>query len=238
MSQIKLENVTVRFPLYVSDKPSSLLRNVLGTSTKKSSFEALKSINLDIDIGERVALLGRNGSGKSTLLRLLAGMLPATEGDVTVIGEAFSALTPAPYVIPRATCIQNIILQGLAFGLKGDSLKTYIEEVKEFSELGDFLNSPYNALSTGMKGRFAVSTLKGVTPQLLFMDEWIGTSDKLVVKKNKGLLYKLVETSEIFVLASHRKQLVKDHCDRAIVLDSGSIVFDGDIVDGLSFSER
>ena len=238
MSHIQVDNVSVQFPIFKEKTDASFLQKMIGIGVDKSYFFALKDINFNLHKGDRLALLGKNGSGKSTLLKVLAGVLPPSNGQVNVTGKIFPALSPTPGVIRGATCSQNIILQGLAYGLHGQELEEYVKQVSEFSELGDFLNSKYNALSAGMRSRFAVSTMNQAKPQILFMDEWVGSSDAKVLEKNKGLLSSIVEGSDIFVLASHRKELVRDHCNKALVLKKGKVLHYGDIDEGLELSNQ
>jgi len=237
MSSVSLKDVSIVFPINKVSNETSLLKKMLNIGNTKEHFHALKQVNLELEAGDRVALLGKNGSGKSTLLKVLAGLLPPNQGDINVQGKVFPALKPANMIVSSATCYQNIVLQGLFYGLKGDELRAYIEEVAKFSELGDFLNSSYGSLSAGMKSRFAISTMSYVKPEIIFMDEWIGAADKKVVQKNNGLLSSIVDSSDIFVLASHRKELVRQHCSRALVLNTGEIVFDGDLEDGFKALE-
>jgi len=229
MSRVLLTDISVKFTVNKMQKSASMLSKMLGRTGQKSDFYALKRVSLDIGMGDRVGLLGSNGSGKSTLLKLMAGLLPPSSGELDVSGEVFPALTAGPGIQSQATCLQNIVLQGLSFGLKREELKAYVDEVSEFSGLGHFLNSPHNTLSAGMKGRFAVSTLCYVRPQLLFMDEWIGAADKKVLEKNMGLLANLVERSDIFVMASHRRDIIENHCNKAVVMNGGEVVFYGDV---------
>lgn len=238
MSHIQLHKVSVQFPIYRNNENATFLQKMIGTGVTKSTFYALKDLNISFQDGDRVALLGKNGSGKSTLLNVLAGLLPPSSGSIDVQGEVFPALTAAPGIVREATCAQNIILQGLSYGLSGQALRDYVTEVGEYSDLGDFLNSPYSSLSAGMRSRFAVSTLCQAKPELLFMDEWVGASDKKVLEKNKGLLSSVVANSHIFVLASHRKELVKDHCNRALVLREGELIFDGLLDEGLEIVDE
>lgn len=237
-ASIKIKNASVRFPIYRYKPDASLFQKMLGFGREKHSFNALDQLDIEIKSGDRVALIGKNGAGKSTLLKVMAGILPPNEGEVKIAGRVFPALTAAPGVIAKATCAQNIILQGLSYGLKGDRLKAYAAEVGEFSALGDFLNSPYESLSAGMKSRFSVSTLNYVKPEILLMDEWVGAADTTVLEKNNGLLSSLVSSSKIFVLASHRKDILKNYCNRALVLKEGKVIFDGSVQDALQVPEK
>jgi len=237
-ASIKIIGASVRFPKYRYKLGAPLFQKMLGFGREEYSFNALDNLNVRLHSGDRLALIGRNGAGKSTFLKMAAGILPPHQGEVKISGRVFPALTPAPGVISKATCAQNIILQGLSYGLSGDDLKAYIVKVSEFSALGDFLNSPYESLSAGMKSRFSISTLNYVKPEILLMDEWVGAADKTVLNKDIGLLESLVSSSEIFILASHRKEILENYCNRALVFKEGKVIFDGSVQDALHFPDR
>jgi len=232
-SSIKLTNGVVEFQVYSSSGKSSGLANMIGLNRKKRFFRSLDNINLEFKTGDRVALLGKNGAGKSTLLKVLSGFLPCSSGSLDIVGSVHPALTPAPSILRTATCLQNIHLQGFYLGFKGEKLKEYVDAVCEFAQLGDFIYSPYDVLSAGMKSRFSVATMSFIKPEILLMDEWVGAADKLVLERQNGLLAKAISQCDIFVLASHRKDLVRYHCERGIVLQDGKVVFDGDVDDAL-----
>ena len=208
---------------------------MLGARGGRREFQALHDISIRLNDGDRVALLGRNGAGKTVLLKTLSGLLPPTEGYLQVSGNVLPAVDMSAGLVQKATCMQNIVLRGLSFGLRGKELKNYIDDVAEFTELGDFLNSQINSLSAGMRSRFVVATLNAINPEILLMDEWISVADKKIAEKQNGLLTKLVNKTRIFVLASHREALVRAHCNKALVLDKGRIVFSGSVPDGLDY---
>ena len=213
----------------------NLFDMMLGRNVNEKKFKALSSISLEFNEGDRVALLGKNGAGKTVLLKSLSGLLPPSEGVLQIDGSILPAIDMSAGLILSATCLQNIILRGLSFNLKGEDLKRYVHKVAEFTELGDFLNSPITSLSAGMRSRLVVSTFHAITPEILLMDEWIGVADKKIALKQHGLLETLVSETKIFVLASHREALIKAHCNRALVLDGGSIVFAGSVEDSLEY---
>ena len=237
MSSVKVKGVGVKLPIFSETRKPNLFRQMLGIRSNVSEFYALKDIDLSISSSDRVAVIGENGAGKTTLLRVLAGLLPPDEGEVKTVGKVFPSLRPAQGLIPKATCIQNMILQGLGYNLEGQALERYVSEVSKFSGLGDFLNSPLASLSQGMKSKFAVSTLKSLEPDILIMDEWIGTADLSVTRDKSGLLSELIEKSEIFVIASHRQGIVKSTCNRALVLAGGRLIYDGSVDGGYEVLE-
>jgi len=233
LSIVSVEHLVVKFPIYKSRPDSGLMAKLLGRSKTKSSFDVLSDVSFELNDGDRVALIGKNGAGKSTLLQVIAGLLPPSQGKVVTNGQIFPFLTPTPGLLVNATCMQNIILQGLSYGFKGDDLRSYIDTVSAASDLGDFVNSPVSTLSAGMRSRFSISTLCGVEPELLFLDEWIGAADQKVLGQEKGLLASLVDQSKIFVIASHRSDVILSYCNKAIVLEEGKIVHFGDVEAGL-----
>lgn len=234
MSSLVLKGISVTFPIYRARPGITLFQKMVGRGTDRRDFFALDDVSLELNDGDKLGILGKNGSGKSTLLKVMAGVLPPSSGTIAVDGDVFPALTAAPNVLYNATCEQNIVLHGLLFGKRGDELKDYVSNVGQFSELGDFLNSPFVTLSAGMKSRFSVATLNYVDPQLLFMDEWIGAADKKVLAKNNGLLAELVNRSDIFAIASHRPDIVRNYCNKALVLEQGKIMYLGDVETALA----
>lgn len=235
MTSISADNLSVSFTTFESEKKQGLLGMMMGIHGRKQNFQALKDVSLHFDEGDRVALLGKNGAGKTVLLKTLSGLLPPTEGNLQVSGDVLPAIDMSAGLVLPATCMQNIVLRGLSFGLRGKRLKNYVDTVAKFTELGDFLNSPVSSLSAGMRSRLVVSTFNAIHPEILLMDEWIGVADKKIAEKQNGLLENLVKQTKIFVLASHRESLIKAHCNRALVLDGGKIVFSGGVDDSLKY---
>lgn len=231
-SRILCTDLTVSFPI-TRKGPESLISSLITPSKSVDSFYALDHINLDIVAGTRLALLGPNGAGKSTLLKVLAGLLPPSSGSLSIDGDPFPALNPAVGIKPFATGLQNIALQGMYYGFKGETLESYVSEAKKIASLGDFINAPYQNLSSGMKSRLAIAMYSMVRPTILFMDEWIGTADKEATNSKTGLFNSLVSNTEIFVLASHNSKIIREHCNTGLVISAGAIEFMGDISDAI-----
>ncbi len=239
MSKITINELTVKFPIVRSDKnkEQESLKKILFPSffgKHRDFFKALDKVSFELNDGDRLALIGVNGSGKSTLLKVLANNIVPSDGNFKVDGKITAALDINVGNLAYATCIENIRLKGLMYGYKGKKLKTYIDTVSEFSQLGDFLNSPVNTLSAGMKSRLLVSMYNGISAEILIMDEWIGAADAKVVGKD-GILTKIVENTNIFVLASHKDNLIKTICNKGMVLKEGKVMFFGDINEAISF---
>lgn len=232
MASIHLNKVSIEFPIYHRGA-QSIRKRVLSslrvggtiTSTKKgkSSVHALSDISLDLEHGDRVALIGSNGAGKSTLLRVLAGIYHPMAGTVEIKGRISSIFDIQLGVDREATGYENIVLRGLVIGMGKEEIKQKTEEIIQFSSLGPYLSMPVYTYSTGMVLRlvFAIST--SINPEILLLDEWVGTGDADFIEKAENRLQSLVGQSNILVIATHRLGLVKRLCSKAILLEHGSI---------------
>lgn len=194
-------------------------------------IEALQDISLELKSGDRLALLGRNGSGKSTLLRVLAGVYHPTAGEIVREGRVAPLFTVGLGVRREATGRRNIILRGLMAGLTWKEAAERIDEIAEFSELGPFIDLPVRTYSAGMAMRLSFAMATAFSPEILLLDEWIGAGDESFQKKAAKRMSELVDAAGITVLASHRRNLVKDVCTKAIWLDGGRLRAAGDVVE-------
>ncbi|MBN4666579.1 ABC transporter ATP-binding protein [Pandoraea nosoerga] len=233
---IELKSVHLRYPLmgHYSHSLQSLLSQkvggVLGGSRKTelvNYVHALRDISLRIDDGCRLGIVGHNGAGKTTLLRVLSGVYPPTSGEVTLRGK-ISALTDFTLGMePNATGLKNIVFRLVFMGFSFREANKAVDEIVEFSELGDFINLPVRTYSTGMFLRLAFAISTHFTPDILILDEVIGAGDESFRAKAKARLDKLITSSRIVVLSSHDLGAVKSYCDRAILMEQGQIVADG-----------
>lgn len=235
MSFIKLENVSVEIPVFNS-QGRSLKKTLMGiatggriglTESGNAVVQSLSHINLEIQNNERVGLLGHNGAGKSTLLRVLGGVYSPTSGRATIQGKVGSLIDISLGIDPEATGIENIFLRGALLGISRKYIEKELSNIIDFSELGQFVEMPVRTYSTGMHMRlaFAVSTM--IRPDILLMDEWLSVGDQGFQSKAEKKLSELVSRSNILVLATHSRELVMRCCDRAIWLEHGSLVMDG-----------
>lgn len=226
---IKLDNVSVRFPIYDA-KQRSFKQTMLNAATggkiiqntgKFTEIEALKNINLDIREGDRVALIGHNGSGKTTLLRVLAGVYAPVEGSISIRGKITSLLDSMLGMDGEATGIENIKLRGLFLGLRPKQTEKLIDEIVEFSELGDFINMPVRTYSSGMVLRLAFAISTSTQPEILLMDEWMSVGDEKFKNKAEKRLEEFVDKAGILVMATHDHGLADRVCSKSIYLEHG-----------------
>jgi ABC-type polysaccharide/polyol phosphate transport system ATPase subunit len=238
MASITLEDVGVDFVLYHGSARSlkkSVLRNTVGgiignrAQDDRSVVRALNHISLTVKDGDRLALVGENGAGKSTLLRVLAGIYRPTSGKIAVQGRRVPLFDIAIGADEEATGRENIALRGLLMGLTRAEIDQRIDEISEFSGLGDFLDLPTKTYSSGMMLRLLFSIATSLDSEILLMDEWIAAGDEKFLARAHQRLRELVEQSSILVLASHSASLLRSVCNRAVLLRAGEIVASGSV---------
>jgi len=235
MVSIVFEQATVDFPIYNADARSlkkRLIRVATGGQIGANEdgrviIRSLENVSFTFHDGDRVGLIGHNGAGKSTLLRLLSGVYEPTSGTRAVTGEIASLIDISLGIDPEATGRENIYLRGGLLGLMRKEIDAQIDEIIDFSELGDFIDMPLRTYSTGMQLRvaFAVSTI--VRPQILLMDEWLSVGDAGFQERAEKRLNDLVQSTNILVIASHSRDLISKVCNRLIWLEHGKIMMDG-----------
>lgn len=218
--------------------PRRLLADLYLTRDRRETITLLDKLNFTLAQGERLGIIGPNGAGKSTLLRVIAGIYPVSEGELTINGNAQGLFDVRYGMDFEGTGLENIYLRGLQMGLRLKQVRELIPTVVEFAELDEAINDPIRVYSTGMLLRlgFAISTM--IEPDILLLDEWIGSSDARFREKTQKRMNELVDTSRGLVLATHNDSLMESLCDRAIVLVKGKILFDGPVVDAQKFYHR
>lgn len=196
-------------------------------------IHALKGISVTIDEGERVGLIGHNGAGKSTFLKMVAGLYPASSGGGEIRGTVRSLFDISLGFEPEATGRENILYRGLLLGLTPKFMRSIEEEIVEFADIGEFIDYPIKTYSAGMQVRLAFAISTAVGGDILLLDEVIGAGDAKFMEKAKRRISRLVEQSEIMILASHDTSTLKSTCQRVLVFEAGRIIFDGPVVEAL-----
>ena len=231
---IKVENMTKNFKLFY-DKPSTLKERLVFWNKKKAeSRTVLKNINLEIKKGETVALIGVNGSGKSTLLKLMTKIIYPTKGKITTYGKLTSLLELGAGFHPDFTGRENIYFNASIFGLTRKEIERRIDDIIEFAELGDFIDSPVRTYSSGMYMRLAFSVAINVDAEVLLIDEILAVGDQHFQDKCFAKLRELKKSDKTIVIVSHALSSIKDLCTRAIWINNGEVKLDGktkDVID-------
>ena len=218
--------------------PRRLLADLYLTRDKRETITLLDRLNFTLAPGERLGVIGPNGAGKSTLLRVIAGIYPVSEGELLVNGNAQGLFDVRYGMDFQGTGLENIYLRGLQMGLNLKEVRDLIPTVVEFAELDDAINDPIRIYSTGMLLRlgFAISTM--IEPDILLLDEWIGSSDARFREKTQARMNELIDSSRGLVLATHNIALMDSLCDRALVLVNGQILFDGPVANAQDFYHK
>lgn len=228
---ISLKDVSVAFPIYNSSNRSFKKRmlnmatggRIATDSGKKVTINSLSHINLELTKGDRVGLIGHNGAGKSTLLRVLSGVYVPSSGKIKSQGKIVSLLDISVGMDGESTGYENIMLRGILLGLSPQEVTEKIDEIAEFSELGDYLNMPMRTYSSGMNLRLAFSIITTFPADIILMDEWLSVGDARFNKKASERLDEMVAQSSILVIASHDDALVNRLCNKVITLEHGEI---------------
>jgi len=236
MSLIKLQNVSVEFPIYNASS-RSLKNRVLniatgGTVERRTDglviIRGLNDVSFTLRDRDRVGLIGHNGSGKTTLLRVLSGIYTPTQGQAIIQGKCISLININLGIDPEATGRENIRLRSAMMGIHPQQLARILKKIEDFSGLGEFLDMPYRTYSSGMQMRLAFSTSTAVQPEILIMDEWLSTGDEDFKERANERMQELVDSTHILVLASHSRNLIEKNCNRVIWMEHGSVKMDGD----------
>lgn len=224
---IKVENLTKEFKLFY-DKPKTLKeRLVFWNKKKEESRKVLENINLNIKKGETVALIGTNGSGKSTLLKLMTKIIYPTKGKLITNGKLTSLLELGAGFHPDFTGRENIYFNASIFGLTREEIEKRVDEIIEFSELGEFIDSPVRTYSSGMYMRLAFSVAINVDADILLIDEILAVGDQHFQDKCFAKLRELKESDKTIVIVTHSLEQVKKLCTRAIWIYEGKVRMDG-----------
>ncbi|GAA4394293.1 galactan export ABC transporter ATP-binding subunit Wzt/RfbE [Tsukamurella soli] len=233
---INTYDACVDFPIFDA-KSRSIKKAVLGKAGGRLAsndhkvvvVEALKNINMHLVEGDRIGLVGHNGAGKSTLLRLLAGIYEPTRGSAVVSGRVAPVFDLGVGMDPEISGFENIVIRGLFLGQSRKAMQRKMDEIADFTELGDYLSMPLRTYSTGMRIRLALGVVTSIDPEILLLDEGIGAVDAEFLRKARVRLQELVARSGILVFASHSNEFLAQLCDRSVWIDHGEVRMDGDI---------
>lgn len=188
---------------------------------RKSYYDALKSINLDIYPGETLGILGRNGAGKSTLLRVISGVIRPDQGKLINHGVSTSLLALQAGFDPNLNGQDNAILSCILQGFSRKEVENHLDEIQKYSELGDFFREPVRTYSAGMRARLGFSITTIISPDVLLVDEVLSVGDRHFKEKAERTMVAKIQSLQTVVLVSHSHQLIARLCDRAVLIEDG-----------------
>jgi lipopolysaccharide transport system ATP-binding protein len=232
MSSVIAKDVVVDFPIYGTRHrsfKSTVLRAATGGSLARAGNDrvvvrALDGLTFNFQAGDRVGLLGHNGSGKTTLLRVVAGAYEPVRGSISVQGTVASMLSITLGIDYEATGYENTFLLGAVMGQSRQQMLERLDDICNFSELGDFIYMPVRTYSSGMVMRLAFSIATSTPADIVLMDEWLNVRDRDFAQKAQARLEAMLDDAKIFFLASHDETLVRKNCNWALRLEHGKMV--------------
>ena len=237
---VTVEGISKRYKIGQLDAAYDTLRDSISAGTKRiveraehkgprrPEIWALKEVSFDLQQGEVLGIIGRNGAGKSTLLKILTRITTPTEGRAEIRGRVGSLLEIGTGFHPELTGRENISLNGSILGMSRKELKKKFDEIVEFSGVAKFLDTPVKRYSSGMYVRLAFSVAAYLEPEVLLVDEVLAVGDFEFQRRCLGRMHDLSSEGRTVVFVSHQLQVMARLCDRAILLDRGRLVRDGE----------
>lgn len=242
---IKIENVTKIFSKNYKSARNQLMSifkdSFLGckkkSTLKKDEFKVLDNVSFNIYKNDKLAILGPNGSGKSTLLKMLSGIYLPDNGRITVKGSIGSVLELSSGFKPELSGYENIYLKFALLGRTKEEVDKIIDEVIEFSELEDFMNTPLKHYSSGMKSKLGFAIVTSFQPDILILDEIFAAGDKKFRAKSKAKIKELYLNCTT-ILVTHNMSIVKEVANRVVVLKKGRLEFNGGVDEGIEYYNK
>ncbi|MDK2917583.1 MAG: lipopolysaccharide transport system ATP-binding protein [Candidatus Petromonas sp.] len=226
---VDIKNVSMKFNM-TTEKITTIKEYVIKLAKRQvfyNEFWALKNIDFQIYKGEVFGILGLNGAGKSTLLKIIAGVLKPTKGEVRVYGSMAPLIELGAGFDPELTARENIFLNGAVLGYSKKEMKKNFDEIVEFSELQEFIDTPIKNFSSGMYARLGFSIATAVDPDILIVDEILSVGDFKFQEKSENRIKEMIAKGTTVIIVSHSIDQIRQICDRGLVLEKGrSVIID------------
>ncbi len=243
---IELKNVSLDYPVY-DYSALSLQKAIVSLasagiiSKPKDGVVKVRSVdklNLSLQAGDKLAIIGGNGAGKTSLLKLIAGIYEPSTGERKVSGKITTILGTGFGLDEEASGYQNIILGGIALGYRLKEIKECVEDIADFSELGEFLNMPLRTYSAGMRARLAFGVATCKRPDIVIIDEGIGAGDSHFIEKANERLERFLNDANIMIMASHTDSLLEKFCNKCLYMKNGKALFLGELKEALAMYKK
>jgi ABC-2 type transport system ATP-binding protein len=237
---IDVNGLGIRYSLHLTRQRTvrTSFRDALKRSDGPNHFWALRDVSFRVVHGESLAVIGPNGAGKSTLLQVLAGIIQPNEGSVDVIGDVSSLLTLGAGFDQDLSGRDNIRLAGAFLGIDHREMEHRLPGIIEFADLGDFIDATIKTYSSGMRARLGFSIATAVDPDVLIIDEVLSTGDAVFRAKSKQRIIELTKAAKGIVLVTHDMAWVTEFCNRAMLLDKGHVILEGNPADVVKLHEE
>ena len=227
---VEVRDLGIRYNLHLTRRTTlkGSLTEWLGRKQQVDRhFWALRHINFTIAHGESLGILGPNGAGKSTLLLALAGILAPDEGSIKLSGRVLSLLTLGAGFEMEISGRENIALIGAFMGVRRRVMRELTPSIIEFAAIGPFIDAPVRTYSSGMRARLGFSIATAIAPDILLLDEVLGTGDEEFRERSQRRIRELVERAKAIVLVTHDLNTVTEFCNRALLMELGQVIYAG-----------
>ncbi|MBU0667859.1 ABC transporter ATP-binding protein [Patescibacteria group bacterium] len=238
-SAITIDNIGKTFKV-PHERRDTLKESLLGIGRRRTyeDFNVLKDVNIEVNSGDFVGIVGKNGSGKSTLLKLIAGIYRPTNGSVSVHGRIAPFLELGVGFQPELSARENIIVNGTLLGLTRKQIKEKFAEIVKFAEIENFLDLKIKNYSSGMKARLAFAIAKEADADIYLCDEVLAVGDESFQKKCLEVFDAWKKAGKTIILVSHNASQIEQLCSRAMLLDGGSVAMEGSPVEVIAEYHR
>lgn len=239
-SYIEFKDVSLKFRVY-TDKGMTVKEAIINSLKKRrydekvKEFWVLKKLNLRINQGDRLGIIGNNGAGKSTMLKLISKIYEPTEGEIEINGRIVPLIELGAGFNPELTGRENIYLNGAVLGYTKEQMSKLEKNIIEFSQLEEFIDVPIKYYSTGMYARLAFTVATEIDPEILIIDEIFAGGDINFVDRAVNRINNLIDSAKIVIMVSHSMNLIEDICNRCIVISNNHIAYDGKTEDAIKF---
>jgi len=227
---VSVRGLGLTYTTAIDRRPTLKARvKALGGGGKQTRvIRALDNVNLDVEYGQVLGVIGSNGAGKSTLMRVIAGILPPSQGRIEVHGSVSTLLALGVGFNPSMSGRDNVFLGGLAAGMRREEIENSFAEIAEFSELGDAIDAPMRTYSSGMFARLAFSVAATVRPDILIIDEALSTGDAKFKEKSLNRIKELRSDDRALILVSHAMATLRDVCNDVVWIHKGKVIQRGE----------
>jgi ABC-2 type transport system ATP-binding protein len=198
-------------------------------------FNAVDDVSFTVQQGESIGLMGLNGSGKSTLLKLISGVMKPNKGTLLTRGRIAGLIATGAGFQQQLSGLENIYLNAAIYGLSEKETKAVLDDIIEFADIGQFIDQPVGAYSSGMSSRLGFAIAVHVDCDIFLADEILAVGDKPFKRKCMSKMEEIRKSGKTIVYVSHAAASVQKMCDRVIALEKGRLVFDGDVMEGIRF---
>ncbi len=229
---IEIKNLVKEYKMF-NRKQDRLIETIIPAIKRHKNFKAINDFNLTLKKGEVLGILGQNGAGKSTILKMITGVVAPTSGEIKVNGKISSLLELGTAFNMELTGIENIYQHGQVMGLTKKEIEERKQDIIDFADIGDHLYQPVKTYSSGMFARLAFACAINVDPEVLIVDEVLSVGDLAFQLKCFKKFEQFKKAGKTILFVSHNITDIIRNCTRAIIIDKGNKVFDGNVKDGV-----